>query len=214
MRSAPSIAAPSMAIVSAVAGAPPGQRHHRRCADAAGSGFATPCGRASRSASISSRFGLFPSGDPRRHSRCASSARRGASASSSSCCSPTAMPAFDAVAAAAAIGARGIMLDTADKSLRLAPRPISTSRALPPSSPTPRPMASPWDWPARFAPRTCRRCLRFARTCSASAARFARARATRRSIADACAAIRALIPHARPAPPAAELPEAEAPALC
>ena len=59
------------------------------------------------------KFGLFPGGDPQ---ACFEALRPIAPASaSSSCCSPTHCPAFDAVAAASDMGAAGIMLDTADK---------------------------------------------------------------------------------------------------
>ncbi|MEZ5829450.1 MAG: (5-formylfuran-3-yl)methyl phosphate synthase [Hyphomicrobiales bacterium] len=59
------------------------------------------------------KFGIFPGGDPR-----GCLARVGASAPSVDVILvlfADAMPAFDAVAAAAEMGARGVMLDTADK---------------------------------------------------------------------------------------------------
>ena len=124
-----------------------------------------------------------------------------------------AMPAFDAVAAAAAIGATGIMLDTAEKtfgSLRtnLVARDLSAFVAHAKAHGLMVGLAGSLAG-EDVAPLLGLHpdLLGF---------RGALCRGSRNAALDpgACAAIRTLIPHAGPRPPVAELPEAEAPALC
>jgi dihydroneopterin aldolase len=124
-----------------------------------------------------------------------------------------AMPAFDAVTAAAAIGARGVMLDTAEKSFgslrtHLGVRDLFTFVA---SAKAHGLLAGLAGSLARddVAPLLALRpdLLGF---------RGALCQGSRNAAldADACAAIRALIPAAGPRASLTELPEAEAQALC
>ncbi len=157
------------------------------------------------------KIGLFPGGDP----RASLAALRPLVARTPLVLVlfADAVPAFDAVSAAAAIGVRGIMLDTADKSLgslrtHLDVRALSAFVAHAKAHGLMVGLAGSLA-SEDVAPLLALRpdLLGF---------RGALCQGSRNAALDpdACAAIRALIPHAGPRAPAAELPEAEAPALC
>ncbi len=124
-----------------------------------------------------------------------------------------AMPAFDAVAAAAAIGARGVMLDTADKSAgslraHLGIRELAAFVADAKAHGLMVGLAGSLraeDMAPLLALHPDLLGFRGALCQGSRNAGIDR---------DACAAIRALIPHVASRAPVAELPEAEAPALC
>jgi uncharacterized protein (UPF0264 family) len=157
------------------------------------------------------KVGLFPGGDPR---ACLAELRpRAEHVGLVLVAFADAMPGFDAVGAAAAIGARGIMLDTADKSFgslrsHLGTRDLSGFVAR----------AKAHGLVVGLAGSLGREDVMplLALRPDLLGFRGALCRGSRNAALDpdACAAIRALIPDAGPRGSAAELPEAEAQALC
>jgi (5-formylfuran-3-yl)methyl phosphate synthase len=157
------------------------------------------------------KVGLFPGGDPR---ACLAGLRSSAERVGLVLVAfADAMPSFDAVGAAAAIGARGVMLDTQNKSLGSLRTHLSAKdlSAFVGSAKAHGLLVGLAGSLARddVGPLLALRpdLLGF---------RGALCRGSRDAALDpdACAAIRALIPDARPRASHTELPEAEAQALC